>query len=101
MRTHAFHCLPEPHETQPELQTATNRRPHVNDELGKLVSITRALTLTDGHWAAAFSATRHPNRQLVGSPMSTVAKSPLQCAGLNRHEAENAKFLRYRGIQQG
>src|SRR5256886_15631321 len=29
-------------------------------------------------------------------PATVDEKSPLQCAGLNRHEAENAKFLRER-----
>jgi hypothetical protein len=27
---------------------------------------------------------------------ATGEKSPFQCAGINRHEAENAKFLRVR-----
>ena len=30
------------------------------------------------------------------TPLPIGEKSPLQCAGLNRHEAENAKFLRVR-----
>jgi len=30
------------------------------------------------------------------SELLTVAKSPFQCAGLNRHEVENGKFLRVR-----
>jgi hypothetical protein len=29
-------------------------------------------------------------------PIFVVEKSRLQCAGVNRHEAENAKFLRVR-----
>jgi hypothetical protein len=33
------------------------------------------------------------------SPLSVVAKSPMQCAGINRHEAGNARVLRERSSE--